>query len=153
MPVRSLADFNSKKGSDSRKSTESERSRKGKTLQALTLDAIDIALSLVAPRSLDVGNGIIMFGGDDQPGMVDFKVTGSINDYKAGKLIGTIGSVDTTIKDVHIGPCMLTADRLHFDGLDELEVIFNGFTPTCVTMVVHRVTATNLALQIHNRDR
>ena len=42
---------------------------------------------------------------------------------------------------------MLTADRLHFDGLDQLEVTFDGFRPTAVTVVVHRVTATNLALR------
>lgn len=148
VPIRSLADFGTKKSTASEKA-----SKKGKTVQALTLDAIDIALSLVAPRSLDVGNGIVMFGGDDQPGMVDFKVTGSINDHKAGRVNGTIGSVDTTIKDVNIGPCKLTADRLHFDGLDELEVTFDGFTPTCVTVVIHRVTATNLALQIHDRNK
>ncbi|HLL23173.1 MAG TPA: hypothetical protein VK427_13635, partial [Kofleriaceae bacterium] len=65
-----------------------------------------------------------------------------------GKLRGTIGSIDTTIKDVQMGPALLTADRLHLDGLDELEVVFNGFDPTCVTVVVHRVTATNLSLQI-----
>jgi hypothetical protein len=42
----------------------------------------------------------------------------------------------------------LTVDRLHFDGLDQLEVVFDGFTPQAVTMIVHRVTATNLSLQI-----
>ena len=89
-----------------------------------------------------------MFGGDDQPGMVDLKVTGSINDRAAGKLAGAIGSIDTTIKDVHIGPIKVTADRLHFDGLDELEVVFDGFRPAHAAVVVHRVTATNVSLQI-----
>lgn len=144
VPVRSLADFAFGGTGD--------RHRKSKTLQALTLDAIDVALSLVAPRSLDVGGGIIMFGGDDEPGMVDFKVTGSISDKRAGQINGTIGSIDTTIKDVRIGPAVLTADRLHFDGLDQLEVVFDGFNPTSITVVIHRVTATNLALQIANRD-
>jgi hypothetical protein len=80
--------------------------------------------------------------------MVDMKVTGAINDKKPGKLRGTIGSIDTTIKDVAMGPALLTADRLHFDGLDELEVTFDGFKPVCVTVVAHRVTATNLALKL-----
>jgi hypothetical protein len=47
-----------------------------------------------------------------------------------------------------MGPAVLTADRLHFDGLDELEVVFEGFRPSCVTMMAHRVTATNLLLKI-----
>jgi hypothetical protein len=142
VPVRSLADFRTKK----RMPDDSEK--KNGILKALTLDAIDIALSLVAPRSVDAAGGLIMFGGDDSPGMVDMKVTGSINDKKAGKLRGTIGSIDTTIKDVAMGPALLTADRLHFDGLDELEVTFEGFKPVCVTVIAHRVTATNLALKI-----
>lgn len=141
VPVRSLADFRTRK-----KTSEGEG--KGGMLKALTLDAIDIALSLVAPHSLDAAGGVIMFGGDDSPGMVDLKVSGSISDKQAGTLKGTIGSIDTTIKDLHLGPTLLTADRLHFDGLDELEVTFDGFRPTCVTVIVHRVTATNLALKI-----
>jgi hypothetical protein len=140
VPVRSLSDFRfpnagSPKADDKRK-----------TLQALSLDAIDIALSLLAPRSLEVGGGLIMFGGDDSPGMVDLKVTGDIHDRGPGKLQGAIGSIDTTIKDLHFGGTTLTADRLHFDGLDQLEVTFDGFTPTSVTMLVARVTATNLSL-------
>jgi len=151
VPVRSLADyrFGGSRGSE-REIGERERRRSG-ILQALSFDAIDIALSLVAPRSLEAGGGIIMFGGDDQPGMVDQRVTGSIRDRGPGVLRGTIGSVDTTFKDVRIGAAQITADRLHFDGLEELEVTFDGFRPTSVSMVIHRVTATNLALQLGRR--
>lgn len=145
VPVRSLADFKTKKrtGDDDKKTG---------ILQALSLDAIDIALSLVAPRSVDAAGGLIMFGGDDSPGMVDLKVSGAINDKRPGTLRGTIGSIDTTIKDVQFGSALLTADRLHFDGLDELEVVFDGFRPTCVTVIVHRVTATNLSLKIAGKS-
>jgi len=89
-----------------------------------------------------------MFGGDDQPGMVDLEVTGSVNDRGPGALRGAIGSVDTTIKDVELGPAKLTADRLHFDGIDQLEVVFDGFRPATATAIIHRVTATKLSLQI-----
>jgi len=143
VPVRSLADFRIGSGRLD--------DRKRKTLQSLSLDAIDIALSLLAPRSVEAGGGVIMFGGDDQPGMVDLKVTGSINDRGPGALSGAGGSLDTTIKDVQLGPAKLTADRLHFDGLDELEVVFDGFRPASVVAVVHRVTATKLSLQIAGR--
>ena len=148
--MRSLADFRfgaARGGGDG----GGAAGRRSKTLQALSFDAIDIALSLVAPRSLEAGGGVIMFGGDDQPGMVDLRVTGAIRNSGPGALRGTIGSVDTTIKDVRLGPVQITADRLHFDGLDELEVTFDGFRPTSVTVVVHRVTATNLAVQIGRR--
>ena len=141
VPVRSLADFRTRKATG-------DSDKKSGILQALSLDAIDIALSLVAPRSFDAAGGLIMFGGDDSPGMVDLKVSGAINDKRPGKLRGTIGSIDTTIKDVHLGPATITADRLHFDGLDELEVVFDGFKPNCVTVIVHRVTATNLSLKL-----
>ncbi|MBV8757867.1 MAG: hypothetical protein JO257_11340 [Deltaproteobacteria bacterium] len=142
VPVRSLADFRFAGGGGG------GSKKNGGVLQAFTLDAIDVALSLLAPRHVEIGSGVVLFGGDDQPGMVDLKVTGAIRDRGIGVVRGAIGSVDTTIKDLRLGPVMLTADRLHFDGLDQLEVTFDGFTPTAVSVVVHRVTASNLALTI-----
>src|SRR5207237_447741 len=68
VPVRSLTDY--------RMGSGRLDDKKRKTLQSLSLEAIDVALSLLAPRSVEVGGGVIMFGGDDQPGMVDLKVTG-----------------------------------------------------------------------------
>ena len=50
--------------------------------------------------------------------------------------------------DLRLGPVSMTSDRLHFDGLDELVVTFDGFRPTKITCVIHRVTATNLALHV-----
>lgn len=142
VPVRSLADF-AIKGADA-----PPDEKKRKILQSFALDAIDVALSLLAPRNLEVGNGIVMFGGDDQPGLVDLKVTGAIHDPGPGALRGAIGSIDTTLKDLRIGPLAFTADRLHCDGIDQLEVTFDGFRPTEITVVIHRVTATNLSIQI-----
>jgi hypothetical protein len=147
VPVRSLTDFRVAAGRPGKSDD-----RKRKIVQSLSLDAIDVALSLLAPRSVELGGGVIMFGGDDQPGMVDLQVTGSLHDRGPGELQGAIGSVDTTIKDVQVGPVKMTADRLHFDGLDELQVVFDGFRPVHVTLVVHRVTATNSALQISGRS-
>ena len=145
VPVRSLADFRLGSGS---KPGDDDSEKKRKILLSFAVDAIDIALSLLAPRNLEAGGGLIAFGGDDQPGIVDFKVSGAIHDRGAGALRGAIGSVDTTIKDLKLGPVVLTADRLHFDGLDQLEVTFDGFKPTAITMMVHRVTATNLSMKI-----
>jgi hypothetical protein len=145
VPVRSLTDFRLARAAR-------PDDRKRKTLQALSLNAIDIALSLLAPHSVELGGGVIMFGGDDQPGMVDLKVTGSLHDRGEGGLKGAIGSIDTTIKDVQLGPVKMTADRLHFDGIDELEVEFDGFRPVRATLLVHRVTATHSTLQISGRS-
>ncbi|MEJ7604048.1 MAG: hypothetical protein WKG01_39575 [Kofleriaceae bacterium] len=149
VPVRSLADFRLKKSAEPSKPSKNDKS---KLVKSMSLDAIDIALSLLAPRSVEAGGGTIMFGGDDQPGMVDMAVRGGIHDTRAGSIKGNIGSIDTTLKDVRMGPVKLTADRLHFDGLDALEVEFDGFTPKCVTVVIHQVTATNLALQVGGAD-
>lgn len=146
VPVRSLADF--RLPGSTRPPTESEVGRRKGMLKAFTLDKIEVALSLLAPRHLEVGAGTIMFGGEDQPGMVDLKVSGAIRDRGAGALKGAIGSVDTTVKDLKLGPMVLSADRLHFDGVEQLEVTFDGFRPTSVTVVVQRVTATNLSIKI-----
>jgi len=147
VPVRSLADFRIGSAQKAASTTPANDKRNG-VLRAFTLDGIDVALSLLAPRHLDVGGGTIMFGGEDQPGMVDLKVSGAIRDRGAGNLAGTVGSLDTTIKDLRLGGTMLSADRLHFDSIDTLEVAFDGFRPTALTLVVHRVTATNLAIKI-----
>lgn len=147
VPVRSLADYRiDAKGSGGTKEKPDDKKRK--VLQALSIEGIDIAIGLLAPRSLEVGNGLIMFGGDDQPGLVDLKVAGGIRDSGPGKLTGAIGSIDTTIKDLRMGPLLLSADRLTFDGLDGLEVTFDGFRPAKITMVIHRVMATNLAMRL-----
>lgn len=141
VPVRSLTEF--KTGSP-----DKEPKKESKVLRSLKVDGIDIAISLLAPRNLEVGQGLIAFGGDDAPGMVDLKVSGAIGDAGPGRLRGAIGSVDTTVKDLKVGPAEITCDRLHFDGLDQLEVTFDGFTPTKISMVIHRVTATNLAIKL-----
>ncbi len=144
VPVRSLADFRT-----ARSDKPTQKSDNGKQiLKSLALESLDLALSLLAPRSLEVGDGLIMFGGDDQPGMVDLKVTGGINDRGPGTLKGAIGSIDITLKDVHLGPAAVTADRLHFDGLDQLVVTFEGFRPVKIDVLIRKVTATNLALAI-----
>lgn len=148
VPVRALADFRTGKSGSGGAKDKSDDKGKRKILQAFAIEGIDIAIGLLAPRSLEVGDGLIMFGGDDQPGLVDLKVAGGIRDSGPGKLTGAIGSIDTTIKDLRLGPALITADRLHFDGLDGLEVVFDGFRPVKVSMVVHRVTATNLAMRL-----
>lgn len=140
VPVRSLSDF--RVGSGGR------ADGKRKIMQSLSVQAIDIALSLLAPRSVETSTGVIMFGGDDEPGMVDLEVKGALTNSGPGSLKGRIGSVDTTIKDVTAGGVQMTADRLHFDGLDELEVTFDNFTPSNVRVAIHRVTATNLNLKL-----
>lgn len=143
VPVRSLFDFRIGSGKPD------ARDRKRKIVQALSLDAIDIALSLLAPRSVETSSGgTIMFGGDDEPGLVDLKMTGSIRDVGPGVLRGAIGSIDTTIRDARIGPATITADRLHFDGLESFEVKFDAFAPTQLSATVHRVTATNLRVKL-----
>ena len=145
VPVRSLADF---RFAPPKPRDKDDGRKHRKILMAFALDAIDVALSLLAPRSLEAGGGVIMFGGDDQPGMVDLKVKGALHDQGPGGLVGKIGSLDTTIKDLRVGPLTITADRLCLDGLDHVEIAFDGFTPVKATLHAHRVTGTNVALRI-----
>ncbi|CAN5139224.1 hypothetical protein BH11MYX1_BH11MYX1_03880 [soil metagenome] len=146
VPVRSLLDFQTAAAKPSAKPPTKKDKRE--ILRSLKVDGIDVAISLIAPRNLEIGQGMIAFGGDDQPGMVDLKVSGAIAKDGPGALRGAIGSIDTTIKDLRVGPVEITADRLHFDGLDQLEVTFDGFEMTKISVVIHRVTATNLAIKL-----
>ncbi|MEZ4362863.1 MAG: hypothetical protein R3B48_21910 [Kofleriaceae bacterium] len=145
VPLRSLVDFRVGRGGPSPSPSEKKRS----ILRALTLDSIEIALSMLAPRNLEVGGGLIMFGGDDAPGIVNLLIAGAIDDRATGNLRGSAGSVDTTIKDLRMGPLTLTADRLSFDRIEDLQVAFDGFVPKAVSALIHRVTASNLRLTIH----
>src|SRR5450755_3724822 len=98
VPVRSLTDFKTGAAGPPKK-----ESKNGGVLRSLKVDGIDIAISLIAPRNLEIGQGLIAFGGDNTPGMVDLKVSGAIGNKGAGRLRGAIGSVDTTVKDLKIG--------------------------------------------------
>jgi hypothetical protein len=147
VPVRSLTEFRTG-AADKKEPKKDAKNGNGGVLRSFKVDGIDVALSLLAPRNLEIGQGLIAFGGEDQPGMVDFKVSGALGNRGPGRLRGAIGSVDTTVKDLRVGPAEITCDRLHFDGLDELEVTFDGFRPTKISMVIHRVTASNLAIKL-----
>lgn len=151
VPVRSLTEFtigSGKPDKDDDDEDDKKRKKKRKVLESFVVDGIDIALNLTAPRNLDVGGGTIMFGGENEPGLVDLAVTGSIRDAGAGQLTGKIGSLDTTIKDLKVGPVTLSADRLCLDGLDQVEIEFDGFKPVRFVLHAHRVTATNLVLRV-----
>jgi len=145
VPLRSLADFRfPTRGAGAGAGRDGKRRS---VLRSLTLGGIDVALSLAAPRSVDVGGGTILLGGEDAPGIVDFEVHGSLTHPPApGSLRGTIGVVDATLKDVRAGGVGLTVDRLHFGGVETFDLTFEGFRPVGLTAFVNRVTATNLSL-------
>jgi hypothetical protein len=103
---------------------------------------------MTAPRSFNIGNGTLLFGGDDSPGLMDLKVTGSIDSKQAGSIRGAIGSIESTIKDLHFGAAQLTTDRLMLTGIDEFEVTFQGFKPSQVIMRMNRASATKLSVRI-----
>ncbi|MBP9084988.1 MAG: hypothetical protein KBG15_02675, partial [Kofleriaceae bacterium] len=150
VPVRSFVDFRIGKGTQPGPPPpeRSDRDKKRDILRSLALEAIDIALSMSAPRSVAIGGGTLMFGGDDAPGLVDLKVRGDLHTQTAGAIRGAIGAIDTTLKDIHIGGVLLTTDRLSLDGIDEFELAFEGFRPTSLTMKIHRVTAANLSARV-----
>lgn len=145
VPLRSLVDFRVGKGGTAE---PKPGDKKKSILRALKLDGIEVALSMLAPRHLEVGGGTILFGGDDAPGIVDLQIAGAIDDRAHGSLRGTAGSVDTTIKDLHLGALSLSADRLSFDRIEDLHVVFEGFLPKALSFTVHRVIASNLRLTI-----
>lgn len=118
-----------------------------KRLRSMTMADIDVRLSMVAPRALEVGGGAILFGGEDAPGIVDLRVEGALVHPPApGVIKGRIGALDVTLKDVDLGGVIATADRVHIDGVDEIALRFDGFTPTALTVGLRKVTASNLAL-------
>jgi hypothetical protein len=120
-----------------------------KRLRSMTIADIEVALSMAAPHAVEVGGGTILFGDEERPGIVDLHVGGALVHPPApGGLVGRIGGLDTTLKDVRAGGTVSTFDRLHIDGIEELTLAFDGFTPTSLAATLRRVTATNVALVI-----
>jgi hypothetical protein len=142
VPLRSLADFRVAK----RKGDKGDKDKRASRLEAFSLENIEVKLSLLAPRSLEVGGGAILFGGEGAPGIVDLSIAGMLKAPGPGALKGSIALLDTTIKDLHFGGAAMTVDRLHLGSIDQVDVTFDGFTPTEITARIDRATATNLAL-------
>jgi hypothetical protein len=145
VPLRSLADFRFPGGGEKK----DDKKEKKSILRSLTLSELKVNLSMVAPRSVEIGGGAIQFGGDGQPGMVGLQVAGKlVHPPGPGAVTGTIGLVDLTAKDLAMGPVHLTVDRLHLGEMESFEIAFDGFRPVGVTAKVHRITAANLVLRL-----
>jgi len=146
IPLRALADFRLPRRPDEGKGKNGKDKGRGR-LKALTLGDLAVSLSMAAPRNLDVAGGTIRFGGEDEPGIVDLKVGGSLVHPPApGKIDAVAGALDMTLKDIQLGGMHLSADRMHVGPVDSLEVTFDGFQPVGLVASLHRVSATNLVL-------
>jgi hypothetical protein len=149
VPLRSLADFRFPSSGKVTEQVDPQPAKKKSILRSLTLSDLKVNLSMVAPRSVEIGHGAIQFGGDGQPGIVGLQVAGQlVHPPGPGAVTGTIGVVDITAKDIAMGPLTLTVDRLHLGELESFEIAFDGFRPVGVTARVHRVTASNLVLRL-----
>jgi hypothetical protein len=147
VPLRAFADY---RLPDSGEPKPKKDKAKGRELvRSLTLSDIKLDLSMTAPRSVEIGEGILQLGGDDEPGIVGLALGGSlVHPPGPGQLTGRVGLLDITAKDLALGPVGLTVDRLHVGAIDPIELRFEGFTPAGLTAHIHRVSATNLALRL-----
>lgn len=149
VPLRALADFRMPGGDEPDPGASQSGTRKKSRLRKLTMADLDARLSLRAPHAAELGHGAILFGGEGAPGLVDLAVHGSLTHPPApGALAGTIGLVDVTTKDVHLGGASITVDRLHLGAIEQVELAFDGFRPVGLTCSLSRATATNLSLSI-----
>ncbi len=142
VPLRSLADFR-----PTGPAKPVEASKKKSALRSLALRDILVDLSMAAPRSVEIGQGTLRFGGDGQSGLVGLKLTGNLTQGPGG-LTGSLNVLDMTAKDIALGPINLTVDRLNLGAIEDITVAFDGFRPIGLTATIHRITATNLALHI-----
>jgi len=150
VPLRSLADFRFPQSGDA--SQTNRPVKKKDTLRSLTLADLKVQLSMVAPHSVELGQGTLQFGGEDEPGVVGLQLTGSLMHPPApGELTGAVGVIDVTAKDVGLGPVMLTVDRLTLGDLETFDLTFDGFRPIGLTARIHRITASNLSLHLGPR--
>lgn len=138
VPLRSLADVRTAPADPTPK-------KPGRSVvESLTLSGLSIDLAMAAPRSVEIGNGTLQFGGEAEPGIVGLSVRGDL----PGGLTGSIALLDVTAKDVGLGPVTLTVDRLHLGAIEPVELRFDQFSPSGLTAHIHRVSASNLSLHI-----
>ncbi|MEZ4364954.1 MAG: hypothetical protein R2939_01540 [Kofleriaceae bacterium] len=150
VPLRSLADFRvggAKAAADRRSGKIDAKPKKG-VLRSLVLDDILVKLSLTVPRSVAIGDGHVLFGGDDAAGIVDLKIAGAVGDGgRAGALRGSIGALDLTLADVSLGgAARVSADRIRLGQLDPIEVQFEGFAIAGLSTTIAEISVTNLRL-------
>ena len=150
VPIRSLADFRLPERDEPDPGASGSMSKRKSRLRNLSIQDLQARLSLRAPRSTEIAGGTILFGGDDAPGIVDLQLAGSMTHPPApGALRGSIGVLDVTGKDLHLGTgATLTCDRLHLGAIEDIELLFDGFRPVGLTCHISRATATNLSLSI-----
>ena len=100
-------------------------------------------------KSEPIGDGTIRFGDEGQPGILGLALTGSlVHPPGPGGLTGSINVLDTTVKDLRLGPLHLTVDRLNLGSIEDVQVAFDGFRPIGLTATIHRITGTNLSMLI-----
>lgn len=146
VPIRSLTEPHVV---SSEADADSDDKDKRNILHSLAIESIDVALSLQTPHSLELESGVIAFGDGQRPGVVDFQLAGAVSDHGPGALNGSSAGVDTSIKGLRIGALELSADRIVLEGLEQIEIRFDGFRPTGLTVLARRATATNVSLKRH----
>lgn len=147
VPVRSLADFRIAGGKKDGKG-DGKRGR----LRSLSVENIEVKLSMNAPRSVAIGDGHVLFGGEDSPGLVDLKVTGQVGDGdRPGSLRGSIGELDLTVADLALGDgTQVSIDRVRLGQIDPVELRLVGFGAAGINATIAEIAATNLKLRLGN---
>jgi hypothetical protein len=124
------------------------------TLHTLAMKNMEVRLHAKAPAQVELANGaLIRFGDEGQSGVVGLDVKGELRYQAAGEaehtaLSGTIELLDITVKDFPLGKASVSVDRLHIGQIDRIEVGFDGFRPNRIELVVSRIAATNLRVQL-----
>jgi hypothetical protein len=151
VPLRSLADFRFPQAAQERpdQTPVPQPGKKKGMVQSLTMSGLKVNLSMAAPHHVEIGDGAIQFGGDDDPGIVGLQLSGDLfHPAGPGGLTGSIALLDITAKDVGAGPATFTVDRLHLGDIETFEVTFDAFRPVGLTARVQRITASNLSLRL-----
>jgi hypothetical protein len=150
VPLRSLVDLVSQRKSDSRR-----RSKPLVSLDHLALRKIALAIAMTAPATIDFDDdALIQIGDESAPGLLDMKLAGDVVFHSgatqpaATAIRGAVGLLDATIKDLHMGGAVLSTDRIHLGGLENLDLEFRGLRPGRLTGGIGRIAATNLRLVI-----
>jgi hypothetical protein len=124
------------------------------TLHALAMKNMEVRLQAKAPAQVELPSGaLIRFGDEGQSGVVGLDVKGELRYQAAGEpehtaLSGAIELLDITVKDFPLGTASVSVDRLHIGQIDHIEVGFDGFRPHRLELVVSRIAATNLRVQL-----
>lgn len=126
-------------------------SGKGAQLRRIDAEAVDLALGISAPFSLDIAGGRLDFGSGDRPSVGELRVQGNLGHFPEepprGRLVASAQEINATVSGVQLGRRRLEIGSLRLEALGELALFLAGLRPRALTSRATGLSLSKLELR------